>query len=75
MDYVKYRSECTMGSIAQGCGQEANIVRGKAKCLETTCGCNISCVVDEHKQYFNWSIATYTQHDFRWESMAYKYHQ
>ena len=35
---LKYHSKCTIGNIAQRCGQEANIARGKVKsyiCLKT----------------------------------------
>jgi len=43
--WLKHCSECTMGHIAQGCGQEANIARGETECYicpETMPTCNVS---------------------------------
>jgi len=43
---LKYCSKCTMGSIAQGRSQEANIAQGEVKyyiCLGIMPTCNISC--------------------------------
>ena len=59
--YLKYRSECTTGNIAQGCGREANIARGEAIFASRSHPRAIFPVVHKHKRYFNWFIATYTE--------------
>lgn len=56
-----------MENIVHGYCQEANIARGKAKCLywpqDHAC---MQCfpVVHERKQYFNWFIVMYTDRYF-----------